>query len=468
MKTGETKTPWHLRGNYAPVQDEVTVTDLAVTGAIPSALSGLFVRNGANPKSGKSPHWFFGDGMLHGVRVENGKAQWYRNRYVKTTRWSDSAVGGVRPDGTIDREASAANTHVLAHAGKLLCVEEGHFPWQVDGQLDTVGVHTYGGKLTTAMTAHPKICPDTGEMLFFGYGFLPPFVTYHRASATGELVQSTEIPVNGPTMMHDFNATRNYVIFMDLPVVFDLELAMRGTMPYRWDDNYGARLGVMPRNGSADDLKWFEIDPCFVFHPMNAYERVDADGTTLVIDVGRFKSMWRKGSEEFDNVALLHRWELSLSTGRVVETPLDDAPAEFARVADSVVGHQHRYGYMMATKSLSNARSTSGEVMGATELLKYDLAGGARTVHQCGAGRTPGEGVFVADPSANGGPNGGPNNEEDAGWVMTYVHDAATNTSDLVIIDAQNFAAPPVATIHLPVRVPVGFHGSWVPDGSLH
>jgi carotenoid cleavage dioxygenase-like enzyme len=455
-----TKVPWHLRGNYAPVSEEVTVTDLAVSGAIPSALAGLFVRNGANPKSGKSPHWFFGDGMLHGVRLENGDAQWYRNRYVKTTRWHDPSLGGVRPDGTIDREASAANTHVLAHGGKLLCVEEGHFPWQVDGQLETVGAYSFDGRLKTAMTAHPKICPDTGEMLFFGYGFSPPYLTYHRASASGELVQSTEIAVKGATMMHDFIVTRNFVVFMDLPVVFDIELPMRGTMPYRWDDEYGARLGVMPRDGSAVDVRWFDIDPCYVFHPMNAYERVNDEGTTLVIDVGRFKTMWRSQADEFDNVALLHRWEVSLSSGRVTETPLDDAPAEFARVADSVVGRQHRYGYMMATKPINNARATTSEVMGATELLKYDLSSGARSVHRCGVGRTPGEGVFVADPTAHAG-------EEDAGWIMTYVYDAATNTSDLVIIDAQNFSAPPVAIVHLPVRVPVGFHGSWVADGML-
>jgi carotenoid cleavage dioxygenase-like enzyme len=458
--------PWHLRGNYAPVQDEVTITDLEVTGAIPSSLAGLFVRNGANPKSGKSPHWFFGDGMLHGVRLDGGKAQWYRNRYVKTTRWHDPSLGGVRPDGSIDREASAANTHVVAHGGKLLCVEEGHFPWAVDGQLETIGAHSFDGRLKTAMTAHPKICPDTGEMLFFGYGFMPPYVTYHRASASGELLQSTEIAVNGPTMMHDFNVTRNYVIFMDLPVVFDLELAMKGTMPYRWDDSYGARLGVMPRNGLSgagepSDVRWFDIDPCYVFHPMNAYERADISGTTLVIDVGRFKSMWKKGSEEFDNVALLHRWEVSLGTGLVTETALDDAPAEFARVADSVVGQQHRFGYMVATKPTATSRSAAEAAMKATELLKYDLTNGARSIHDCGVGRQPGEGVFVADPSAS-------DTEEDAGWVMTYVYDAATNTSDLIIVDAQNFAAPPVATVHLPVRVPFGFHGSWVADGMLY
>jgi carotenoid cleavage dioxygenase-like enzyme len=442
---------------YAPVTEEVTVTDLRVTGSIPPALAGLFVRNGANPKSGKSPHWFFGDGMLHGVRLEGGRAQWYRNRYVKTTRLENPSLGGVRPDGTIDRVASAANTHVVAHAGKVMCLEEGHFPWIVDGELETVGVHDFDGRLHTAMTAHPKVCPETGELLFFGYGFLPPYLTYHRASASGELLQSTEIAVQGPTMMHDFNATRNYVIFMDLPVVFDIELAMKGTMPYRWDDDYGARLGVMPRNGNAADVRWFDIDPCYVFHPMNAYERSDQDGTTIVIDVGRFATMWKQGSAEFDNVALLHRWELSLASGKVTETQLDDAPAEFARVADAVVGQHHRFGYMLATKPVATARETTKEAMAATELLKYDLQTGARVVHDCGPGRRPGEGVFVADPRGD---------DEDAGWVMTFVYDTNTETSDLVIVDAQEFAAPPVATIQLPVRVPFGFHGSWVADSQ--
>jgi carotenoid cleavage dioxygenase-like enzyme len=381
---------------------------------------------------------------------------------VQTPRLGDQKLGGVKPDGTIDRVAGVVNTHVVAHAGQLLCMDEGHFPWRVDSELNTLGVHDFGGRLQSAMTAHPKICPLTGEMLMFGYGFMAPYLTYHRVSAAGELVQSTEIPVAGPTMMHDFNVTQNYVIFMDLPVVFDMEMAMRGTMPYRWDDNYGARLGVMPRNGTAADVRWFEIEPCYVFHPMNAYERVDEDGTTLVLDVGRFKSMWRKGSEEFDNVALLHRWEVSLATGRVVETQLDDQPAEFARVADSVIGMQHRYGYMVSTKPIdaSAPRGAAGgrEVMTPTELLKYDLQTGERVVHRSGAGRQPGEGVFVADPNST---------EEDAGWVMTFVHDGATNTSDLVIIDAQRFDAPPIATVHLPVRVPFGFHGSWVPEGSL-
>ena len=386
QESAERRPAWHLRGNFAPVFDEVTLTDLEVVGAIPPALDGMYLRNGANPASGTSPHWFFGNGMLHGLQLSGGNARWYRNRYVRTPLLENPKAPMFREDGTLDRLSSAANTHVICHAGRILALEEGHFPWQVDHELNTLGAHDFGGKLTTAMTAHPKICPETGEMMFFGYGFFEPFLTYHRADAQGNLVQSTPITVGGPTMMHDFNVTRNFAIFMDLPVVFDLELAMRGTMPYRWDDQYGARLGLMPRNGTdADaDVRWFDVDPCYVFHPMNAYERGAGDDLEIVIDVGRFKSMWKKGSEEFDSVALLHRWVICPSTGVVSEEQLDDRPAEFARVADSVVGLPNRYGYMAAT------RPGNGEAVFSTELLKYDLVSGKRETHDCGSGRRPG------------------------------------------------------------------------------
>ena len=444
----ESKVPWHLRGNFAPVFDEVTLTDLEVIGAIPPSLQGMYVRNGANPRSGTSPHWFFGDGMLHGLQLDDGQAKWFRNRYVRTPKWAGDDIPMMDENFVMDRTASAANTHVIHHAGRILCLEEGHFPYEVDRQLETIGAHTFDGKLKTAMTAHPKVCPETGEMMFFGYGQLAPYLTYHRASASGELLQSTEIDVKGPTMMHDFVTTRNYSIFMDLPVIFDLDLAMSGSMPFRWEDTYGARVGVMPRAGTNADVQWFDVDPCYVFHPMNAHE---VDGS-VVIDVGRFRSMWRQDSTDFDEFANLHRWELNLSTGGVRERQLDDRPAEFARVADDRVGLPNRYGYMTAT------RPADGSGLIATQLLKYDMAdGGSCEVHECGAGRRPGEAVFVPDTDRRAG------GQEDAGWVMTYVHDDATNTSDLVILDATNFTAAPVATVKLPRRIPFGFHGSWVP-----
>ncbi len=434
--------PFHLRGNYAPVQEEITAFDLPVAGAIPAALRGLYVRNGPNPKSGVSSHWFTGDGMLHGVALGGGKASWYRNRYVRTRALLENAAS-VQPDGTRDLTVGRANTHVIAYAGRILALVESSFPTEVTRELDTRGCVDFEGRLTTAMTAHPKTCPATGKLHFFGYGFLPPFLTYHRADTAGRLVQSEVIDVPGPTMMHDFAITDRHVLFMDLPVVFDLELAMAGTMPYRWSDEYGARVGVMPRGGGNADVRWFPVEPCYVFHPLNAFEE---DGR-VVLDTVRYGELWRKGAPGF-SVARLHRFHIDLATPKVREEPLDDRAIEFPRCDERRTGLGHRYGYAVYTERGADANS-------GTALIKYDLRGGASTVHDFGAARMPGEGVFVPASAAAA---------EDEGYVLTYVYDAARDTSALVILDASSFAGPPLATIALPRRVPFGFHGSWIPD----
>ena len=436
--------PFHLCGNYAPVQREVTAFDLPVTGAIPPALRGRYVRNGPNPKTGVSPHWFTGDGMLHGVRIQDGRAVWYRNRYVRTRAFTEDAVS-VQPDGTRDLTVAHANTHVIADAGRILALVESSFPTEVTGELDTVGCYDFAGRLTTPMTAHPKRCPRTGELHFFGYSFAPPFLTYHRADAAGRLVQSEVIDVPGPTMVHDFAITDGHVVFMDLPVVFDLELAMAGTMPYRWSDEYGARVGLMPRGGERRPVRWFPVEPCYVFHPLNAFE---ADGE-IVVDTVRYAELWRDGNPEFP-AAHLHRWRLDQASGKVGEERLDERAIEFPRCDDRRTGLAHRYGYAVYTED--GADTNSG-----TALIKYDLRGEGTTVHDFGPGRVPGEGVFVpASPTAG----------EDEGFVLTYVYDGARDTSDLVILDAASFAGPPVATVALPQRVPFGFHGSFIPDAA--
>jgi carotenoid cleavage dioxygenase len=433
-------TPFHLQGNFAPVFDEVTLKDLPVTGAIPKELNGRFFRNGSNPKSGSSAHWFLGNGMLHGVRLEGGRAVWYRNRYVRTPLLADPNAAAIRPDGTTDMTASLANTHVVAHAGKILALEEGHFPWIVSKDLDTVGCHDFGGKLKTAMTAHPRLCPVTGELLFFGYGAIPPYLTYHRVAKDGTLVQSEEITVKGPTMMHDWNVTRNHVVFMDLPMVFDLSMLAKGGIPIRWSDDYGARLGVMPRNGSNEDVVWYEIEPSYVFHPMNSYE----DGDDIVIDVARFKKLAFSPQDGEGTPALLHRWVIDRKAGKVREQPLDDRPADFPRVADDCVGLKNRYGYMTG---LADMDQFGGQ------LFKYDLLSGRRETWELPRGNGAGEPVFAR--AGHG---------EDEGYVLTFVYDAARGASDLVVIDAQNFEKGPVARVHLPRRVPYGFHGSWIAD----
>ena len=432
--------PFWLAGNFSPVFEETTAHDLRVTGAIPPELNGRYFRNGANPPFGKSQDWFLGCGMIHGVELQNGQATWYRNRYVKTPLLDEEIPS---QESRRKLENSIANTHVIEHAGKILALAELSLPIELSPELDTLGPYRFDGKLNANMTAHPKACPVTGELLFFGYGLFPPFLTYHRVSASGELVQSEQIDVKGATMMHDFSITENYVVFMDLPMVWHLDERAGGGLGIRYDNDYGARLGVMPRNGSNKDVTWFEIDPCYIYHTMNAYEA----GDEIVLDGCRLVGYTAVGMVK-PPLPALYQWRMNLKTGAVSERQIDDLGVDFPKVPDAMVGQSYRYGY-------------TGEFgQGAPTIEgwhKYDLHTGARTSHMLSGGRQGSEAVFV--PAAGG-------SGEDDGYLMSYVYDPADDKSELVIVDASNMAADPIARVHLPARVPAGFHGSWIANSA--
>ena len=438
----------YLEGNYAPVREEVTTTDLVVTGSIPRELHGRYLRIGPNPwPLPEGPyHWFTGDGMVHGVALRDGRALEYRNRWVRTGPVAER-LGEPPPAGPPPPMYDVANTNVVGHAGRILALTEGCVPYELTPELATVGRQDFGGPLPSGMTAHPKVDPVTGELLAFAYWFERPYVRYHVVGADGRLVRSLDIDTPGPTMMHDFAVTDQSVIFFDLPVVFSLELAMDPAVPFpfAWDDGYRARVGVMSRDGNGDDLRWFEVDPCYVFHPMNAYE----DGDRVVVDVIRHDEMFRPttGAEPAETRPTLDRWTIDRPAGKVLEERLDDRPQEFPRVDPRVVGRPHRYGY-----TADAGRSFD---YGGSAVLKHDLRTGAVAAHDFGSGRLPGEPTFV--PATGGA--------EDEGWLMTVVYDAVRDGSDLVLLDASDPTAAPVAAVHLPQRVPFGFHGTWVAEG---
>ncbi|MGI9602474.1 MAG: carotenoid oxygenase family protein [Acidimicrobiales bacterium] len=454
--------PWHVIESRAPVFDEVTVLseDLEVKGSIPPELNGRYIRNTANPQTGWTEHWFIGDGMLHGIELQNGKATWYRNRYVRTPQYDHPGADRLElaldmETFTFDHSVSAANTHIIGHGGRILALEEGSFPYEVTPELDTVGPYTFGDKLTGPFTAHPKFCPDTGEMLAFGYAQVEPYLTYYRVTADGQLAQSTPISVTGPTMMHDMAASRDHTIFMDLPAIFDMELAMNGGMPIRWSDDYPPRFGVLPRAGTDADVQWFDVNPSYCFHTLNAFD----DGDETVVYGFRIPEIWREssamemgGEPDPASQPRLYEWRLNRATGKVSERYLDDDSGEFPRIPDAVQGHDFRYGYSLGVTGVEGSSGMGGAV------YKYDLTNGAsKEVHEFPAGHENGETIFVA---AEGATN------EDDGYLMTYVWKADTDTSYLAILDASNIGADPIAEVHIPRRVVAGFHSSWIPDAS--
>jgi carotenoid cleavage dioxygenase len=423
----------HLEGNNAPVREESTILDgLRVVGKLPPDLHGRFYRNGPNPSTGWSPHLFAGDGMVHGIAIEDGRARWYRNRYVRTPLFAQP-----ERQRTLDPTLTTANTHVIEHAGRLLALEEGGLPYELSPVLDTVGPHDFGGALHGPMTAHPKTCPTTGDLLFFGYSLRPPHLTYYRADGDGRIVRTRVVDVPRATMMHDFAVTASHAIFHDSPVVFDASLIPSGAPPWRWDDDHGARFGVIDRDGAGTDVRWFEIEPCHLSHAMNAYE---IDDDTIVLTGCRIESLWRAGSLDLGgDLPRLHRWVLDLTTGTTTETPLDDATTDYPRVRDPDVGLPHRHGW--STDFVMEAEPEHGEI------YRYDVVTGDRATHRFPSGHTCGEPVPVAD-----------------GYVLTFAHDRGTGTSYLAVLDADDLDAAPVAEVHVPVRIPAGFHGSWVSD----
>jgi carotenoid cleavage dioxygenase len=444
-----TKNPY-LEGNFGPVHEEVTATELPVTGTLPAHLDGRYLRNGPNPLDVPDPaayHWFMGTGMVHGLRLCDGKAEWYRNRWVRSGDTARALGEPVRPGPTHGEMDFASNTHVIGHAGRTFAiVEAGSRPYELTDGLDTVGPCDFDGTLPGGYTAHPKRDPLTGELHAVSYYWgWDNKVQYSVIGTDGRVRRTVDVEVNGSVMMHDFSLTENHVVIYDLPVTFDMDKAMRGTLPYTWNDDYQARVGVMARDSDGSDVRWFEIEPCYVYHPLNAYD----DGDRIVLDVVRHpKTFATRHNGPDEGVTTLDRWTVDTAAGKVIEERLHDRAQEFPRVDERVVSRPHRYGYTVGFEITDDLQLSN-------VIMKHDLQQRTTQTRVLGDEARPAEMVFVPD---------GPDTGEDEGVLMGYVYDGTTDRSDLVVLDAGTLET--VASVHLPARVPFGFHGSWVPTGS--
>lgn len=445
----------YLQGPFAPIDVEHTAFDLEVVGTLPPELDGRYLRNGPNPLQDPDPanyHWFLGDGMVHGLRLRDGKAEWYRNRWVRSTAISERLGEEPKP-GARHSGMDTANTNVIGHAGRTLAiVEAGARPVELTDELETICHTDLGGTLPHGYTAHPKRDPRTGELHAISYWWgRPDVVEYTVIDLDGKVRRRVDVDVPGGPMMHDCSLTERFVVIYDLPVAFDVDAAMAGQrFPYSWTPEHASRVGLLPREGDAADIEWFDVEPCYVFHPLNAWD----DGNRVVLDVVRHPKMFdrdRLGPNE--GPAMLWRWTIDRAAGTVKEEQLDDQSLEFPRVDDRRVGLPHRFGWGTAFAPPSEDAGLS-RPMG---LVRHDTVTGTREVVDFGAGRLPGELVFVPR-SADAA--------EDDGWFLTLVLDENTDRSEFVVLDASAPGEGPVATVHLPTRVPMGFHGNWVPTDA--
>jgi carotenoid cleavage dioxygenase-like enzyme len=449
-----------LQGAFAPVTDEITAFDLPVTGHIPAGLSGRYLRNGPNPLGLEDPgyHWFTGAGMVHGVRLRDGRAEWYRNRWVRSRQSAETLgerwVGGPVHDGA----DFAANTHIIRYAGRTLAtVEAGTLPYELTAELGTVGPCDFAGTLPGGFAAHTKLDPRTGELHAVAYYWASDDVQYVVVGTDGRVTRTTSIPLPHKPMMHDFALTGKYVVLFDLPVTFSMSAAAGGApLPYTWNPDVPARVGLLPRDGDAADVRWLEVEPCWVFHSFNAYD--DADGR-VVVDLIQYHGAYDVSLLDGKGPLTLDRWTIDPVAGKVTSRQLDDRLQEFPRIDERAISRPHRYGYSAVIGEVSRAAiSLSGDFADqafGNALLKHDLGHGTTQAHEFGRDATAGEAVFV--PRA-------PEAPEDDGYVMAFVHNPDRGAADLVILAAQDFGGEPVARVHLPARVPLGFHGSWVPD----
>ena len=439
----------YLADNFAPVCEEVTATELPVTGAIPAELNGRYLRNGPNPLGEVDlghHHWFLGDGMVHGVRLSDGRASWYRNRWVRTeqiVRALGEDLGGRRLGGP-------NNTHVIGHAGRTWAlVEAGSPPVELDYDLNTLGVNDFFGTLKDqGFSAHPKVDPDTGELHAMCYRW-PDWgdhLQYVVVGRDGRVRRTVNVPVPAMIMVHDMSLTRNYAVIYDLPVTVSLDLALQGfRFPFAWNPEHEPRVGLLPRDGAAEDIVWCPVSPCAVFHPMNAFE--DADGR-VIIDLCRYQRMFdRDHHGPFgDSLATLDRWTIDPRSRTVSESRIDDRPQEFPRCHPGLSSKPYRYGYAVGV----------GDGVFPV-IYKHDLHAGTSTRFALDAGQHSGEPYFVPRDAAEA---------EDDGYLLSFVYDAGRQASDLLILDARDLARPALARVHLPTRVPYGFHGAWLPDGA--
>jgi carotenoid cleavage dioxygenase-like enzyme len=456
----------YLAGNFGPIASEDNVQDLRVTGEIPRELNGTFYRNGPNPQfppRDQNHHWFAGDGMLHAFILSNGLVN-YKNRYVRTPKWVLEKRAGKAMFGTfgnpmttdpavLGKDSGVANTNVIWHAGRLLALEEGHQPFEVDPTtLESRGYVQYAGD-ANRFTAHPKIDPEKGELIFFGYGVgsmpLSAGMAYGVVDKSGTVTRLDKFEAPYASMVHDFLVTKNYALFPVLPLSASLQRAMSGKPPFGWEPELGSYVGVLARNAGIETIRWFNTDPCYVFHPMNAWE----EGSKIIADVMQYPNAPlfpnADGSPGKPSSAKLVRWTLDLAenSNAIKQTPLDDMAGEFPRFDERRAGLSYRHGYFAA-----DTRDTGKAVFDA--IAHFDAVSGRLLVHSLPAGDVPGEPIFVPRR---------PNAEEGDGWLLALIYRGAEDRSDLAVFDASDIAMGPIGLAHLPRRVPYGFHGNWRP-----
>ncbi|KOV67305.1 carotenoid oxygenase [Streptomyces sp. AS58] len=460
----------HLTGCFAPVTEEVDAVDLQVDGELPADLDGVYLRNGPNPRFTPIGSYLYpldGDGMIHGVWLSEGRAR-YRNRFVRTPalraeeKAGHALWGGLEsmivpgPDEVGDELAGVfkplPDINVVQHAGRLLALAESDCPFRMSAGLDTLGKETFDGRLPAGITAHPKIDPTTGEMAVFCYALEPPFLTWSLIGPDGA-VRRGPTPVDGvdePQMIHDMALTDRYLVLVLAPAYFDIAAAMSGGSFLAWRPERGTRVALIPRDGGP--VRWADDEAYWLWHTVNAYDAPD-DGR-VVLDYVQWPALSLgpgPGPAPGGAHHGLTRAVIDPAAGSVRRTRLDDTRVELPRIDDRSIGSPHRHLAVAA-----DSGRVDGLLPGEYDALRwYDTGSGSVTGRTWAAGDlSVGEPVFAPVPGTH---------DSARGHWLTFATDRTDGTSWLLVLPAADPAGGPVARVRIPVRVPLGLHGTWLP-----
>lgn len=460
----------YLNGAWTPLHEEVDATDLdVIEGVIPTDIDGIYVRNTENPV--QQPlgryHPFDGDGMIHMIDFKGGRAN-YRNRFVRTRGFQAEQEAGqalwgglmdgpkvsLRPGfGAQGAMKDASSTDVVIHGGKIVSTfyQCGEAYWLNPETLEQGGVASWGP--LDGVSAHTKVDEATGDLLFFNYSKYPPYMHYGVVDLTGKLIHYVPIPLPGPRLPHDMTFSENYAILNDLPVFWDEELLKRDIHAVRAHEGIPSRFGLIPRFGKTEDIRWFNADPTYILHFLNAYE----EGDEVIMD-GYFQENPTPGPladappgyahmmgfvDEHSFMSKLHRWHFNLKTGETREYHLDDRVLEFGMFNQRYAGKPYRYAY--STKAKPGWFLFNG-------FVKHDLVTGESWTVDLPEGRFASESPFVPRINAK---------DEDDGYLVSFIIDELKGTSECILIDCKRFEDGPVVRIALPHKISSGTHSVW-------
>lgn len=466
----------YLNGPWTPLHQEVNASGLdVIDGRIPADIDGVYLRNTENQihqPLGRF-HPFDGDAMIHQMDFRGGKAS-YRNRFVRTRCFQAEQEAGAslwggladpvhlakRPGfGAHGALKDSASTDIVVHAGRALATfyqcGEGY-------RLDPLTLETHGPESWVPLdgiSAHPKVDERTGELMFFNYSKHAPYLHYGLVDANNRLQTYIPIELSGPRLPHDMAFTEHYAILNDMPVFWDAELLKRNVHAVRLHKGLPSRFAIVPRHGGADDVRWFEAAPTYVLHWVNAYEQ----GDEVVLD-GYFQEEPEPGPKKdappgyehmmayLDETSFrpkLHRWRFNMRDGSCREERLDDALLEFGTINGRVAGLSYRYAYSTLAEPgwfLFNG------------LTKTDLKSGTRSAYTFGPGRFGSEAPFAPRIGAT---------DEDDGYLVSFITDENTGTSECVLLDARRIEDGPVCRIALPHKLCSGTHACWADRAHL-